>query len=111
MTLKNLTNNTLICRDLKESKSFSDQIFGLLKQSNPRSLLFKTRFGIHTFFLKESIDVIVLDSKYRVVKIKESLKPNSLFFWNPKHSVIIEFPKGTIRKADISQGNHFKLLS
>lgn len=59
-------------------------------------MLFKTRFGIHTFFLKESIDVVVLDRNFTVVKLKKNLKPNRLFFWDPKHLYLLELPKGTI---------------
>ncbi len=96
MILSNLTKKTILSRDLKEAKSFSDQILGLLKKSNPRSLLFKTNAGIHTFGLSEDIDVIVIDTNFKIVKFKKSLKPNSIFFWNPKYNCVIELPKGTI---------------
>jgi uncharacterized protein len=94
MILKNLTTRKIITHELKEAKSLSDRFLGLLKKSNPRFLLFKTRFGIHTFFLKEPIDVVILDEDLKVVKLKENLKPNRLFLWNPIYSLIIEVPKG-----------------
>lgn len=99
MVVLNKTRKTTLTKNLKEAKSFMDSFFGLLRQSNPRSLLFKTRFGIHTFCLKVPIDVIVLDSKFRVVKLQESLKPNRLFFWNPKYNLVIELSEGTINKS------------
>lgn len=99
MILKNLTAGTILTNDLKKVESFSDLALGLLKTSNPRALLFKTHFGIHTFFLKDEIDIIVLGQKNQVVKLKSGLKPNRLFFWNPKYSLSLELPKNTIKAS------------
>lgn len=96
MILKNLTTGKIICQDLKVAESFIDRMFGLLIKSNPRNMLFKTRFGIHTFFLKEPIDLAVLDNDFKVVKIKKNLKPNRLFFWNPKYKLLLELPRNTL---------------
>lgn len=101
--LKNLNTGKIICKDLKIAESFIDRMFGLLLKSNPRNMLFKTRYGIHTFFLREPIDVLVLDQDYKVVKLKQGLKPNSIFLWNPKYSLIIELPINTLKKIDIRQ--------
>jgi uncharacterized protein len=95
-------NNKIITKDLKIAESFIDNALGLLLKSNPRFMLFKTGFGIHTFFMREEIDVVVLDSKNKVVKIKKSLKPNSVFFWNPKYTQVIELPKGKIAQFSIN---------
>lgn len=99
MIIVNLTKQTTLTFHAKQAKSFWDQLLGLHRKSNPRSLLFRTRFGIHTFFLHDPIDVIVLDSKNRVIKIKENMSPNRVFFWNPRYTIVIELPKGTIRKS------------
>lgn len=101
MFIKN--KGKIICKDLKIAKSLLDRIFGLLIKSNPRSMLFKTRFGIHTFFLKEPIDVAVLDGNSKVVKIKQNLKPNRLYFWNPLNPWVLELPQGSIKKFNLSQ--------
>lgn len=105
MIIKNLTKKIIISKDAKFAASFLDRLFGLLIKSNPRSLIFKTRFGIHTFFLKEPIDVVILDKNYKVVKLKVNLKPNRLFFWNPKYFWVIELPKGRIKTNKILLGS------
>ncbi len=69
MILKNKKTGKIICDDIKVAISFNDQLFGLLNPKNPRNMLFRTRFGIHTFFMKEPIDVLVLDQKMNIVKI------------------------------------------
>lgn len=89
----------------KECTSLLDKSLGLFVKSNPRCLMFKTRFGIHTLFLKETIDVLVLDKKGKVVKMGNSLRPNSFFFWNPKYNLVIEFPEGTIKKTETDLGD------
>ena len=104
MVLKNLTKKTILTTDLKEAESLVDQIFGLLKQSNPRSLLFRTRFGIHTFGLKDSIDVLVLDKTQKVVKLAQ-VSPGSLFFWKPLYNLVIELPKGVLKKSKTKTGD------
>ena len=109
MKLVNKITDQIICKDLKVCESFIDRMFGLLIPGNPRSLMFKTRFGIHTFFLKEEIDVLVLDSLGQVVDLKQDLKPNRLFFWNPKFSDIIELKAGTVKKFRIKVGPVLKI--
>lgn len=110
MTLKNLTRKTIITKDLKEAKSFLDQLLGLNRQSNPKSLLFKTRFGIHTFGLKEEIDMLVLDQNWRVVKLA-TIKPGNFFFWNPKYEIVIELSRGSIKKSKTNLGDIMLSLS
>ncbi len=109
MILKNVSKDIIITKDLKEVKTILDKFLGLIRKSNPRFLFFKTRFGIHTFFLKEPIDVIVLDKKFKVIKIKEGLTPYRLFFWSPKYNLVLELPKSTIQKTKTEVGNLLKI--
>lgn len=110
MILKNLTKNTTLTTDLKECVSFKDKNLGLLDLKNTRSLLFKTRFGIHTFGLRETIDIIVLNRGLKVVKLKYDLKPNRIFFWNPLFSIVIELPKETLTKSNTKVGDILKII-
>lgn len=80
-----------------------DRMFGLLITDNPRNLLFKTRFGIHTFFLKDPIDILILNQEFKIVKIKKDLKPNKFFFWNPKFNLILELKTRTIEKLKLKK--------
>lgn len=109
MILKNKTTNKTVCKDLKICSSFIDQLFGLLLPSNPRNLLFKTRFGIHTFFLKNAIDIVVLDEDMKVRVMKQDLDPNKLFFWNPRYFWVLELPKGTIKTYKIKPDDIFSI--
>lgn len=109
MILKNLTSGKTICKDLKICSSFLDRALGLLVPNNPRNLAFNTRFGIHTFFLKAPIDLLILDTKLKVVILKQNLKPGKLFFWNPSYSWVIELNKNSVRKFQIKEGDRLSI--
>ncbi len=68
--------------------SLIKKTLGLYDKTN-KAIYFQTRFGIHTFFMKNDIQVIILDDENYVVKNK-IVKPNSIFFWNPKYKDVIE---------------------
>ena len=76
-----------------------------------KALVFKTRFGIHTFFLKLPIDVIVLDKNKKAVIIKRSLKPNRIFFWNIMYDTVVELPKNSIQISKTEEGDLLELIS
>lgn len=97
--------NAVICKDLKKAESFIDRMFGLLLASNPRNMVFETRFGLHTICLTKPVDIVILNSDYRIVKIKKALKPNSLLFWNPIHSLVLELEDGTIDKYNLRKND------
>ena len=63
--------------------------------------MLKTHFGIHTFGLKFPIDILILNNNNKVVSIKENLKPNKIFLWNPIYEKVVELPRGTIEKKAI----------
>lgn len=92
------------------AKHIKNKHIGLMGAKKPYPVFFKTRFGIHTFFLKFPIDVLILDENNRVVKMAQNLKPNSIFVWNPKYSKVVELPAGAISKNKILVENEIKLI-
>lgn len=93
----------------KQASTFWQKSLGLLVTKKIKPLFFQTRWGIHTFGMTEPIDVVILD-KQRVVAIKEDMKPNSIFLWNPKYKDVLELPKGSIEQWKIKQGSKIKIL-
>lgn len=71
-------------------------------------IYFETRLGIHTFFVRHPIDVLILDKDFIVRKLKKGLVPWRLLFWNPKYFRVVEGPVGFIRNNKIKTNN--KLL-
>ena len=99
---------------LKIAGGFWENAVGLLawhsgKWQLYQGLLINTRFGIHTFGMTRSIDLLILDQQDQVVIIKENLKPWHLFFWNPHYSRVIEGATGIIKSKAIKVGDRVKL--
>jgi len=86
-------------------KSFLKKSLGLIGKEKPQAIFFRTRYGIHTFGMRFPIDVIILDEKNKVVKLKEHLQPNKFFFWNLRYNNVVELPDGIIKKEQIFYGD------
>ncbi|MCL5438762.1 MAG: DUF192 domain-containing protein [Patescibacteria group bacterium] len=96
---------------VKILRSFKEKTIGLLNAKKAIPVFIKTRFGIHTFGLKFSIDVLVLDKNDKVVKISKNLRPDRIFLWNPVFNKIVELPSGEINKNKIKIGDKIRIIS
>jgi uncharacterized membrane protein (UPF0127 family) len=90
--------------------TISQASIGLLSAKKAYPVYFKTRFGIHTFGMKFPIDVLVLDDKYRTVRMISGLVPNRLFVWPPIYYHVLELPEGYISKNAIGIGEKINLI-
>lgn len=103
----NKTRKTILAKEIQTRKGLG-KIFGLMGKEKPETIIFKTRFGIHTFFLKFPIDVSVLDKKNKVVFLKKGVKPNRVLIWNIKFDRVIELPAGALEKSKTKKGDFIK---
>ena len=101
----NLTKGNILADNVKAAKNYWQEAKGLIGAEKAEPMLFKTRWGIHTFGVKFPIDVVIFGKNGRVEKIKIGLKPNRLFFWNPKFRNVLELPEGAINKAGLKIGD------
>jgi len=86
-----------------EAKSFKQRLFGLMFKKNiDYCLLFNKCNSIHTFFMKENIDVVMTDKNNNVLYIKKNLKKNSIIF--PKKGIYktYEFPANFIKDLNLN---------
>lgn len=79
------------------AKNFKDKLFGLIGKKNiDYGLLIKNCKSIHTFFMRESIDVLLLDNNNKVLKINRNIKPNKILIYkNKKRTNILELPNNS----------------
>lgn len=105
MKIINKTKQTTLAEEVIIPTTLIDQSLGLLKYKTPRAMLLKTHFGIHTFGMRYPIDVLILNEQNHVVAIKENMKPNTIFVWNPNYETVLELPPGTIKKAKTILGD------
>lgn len=87
-----------------EAKTFKQRFFGLMFKKNINyCLLFKKCNSIHTFFMKEKIDVVMTDKNNKVLYIKKNMKKNRIIL--PKKGVYntYEFPNNFIKDLEINE--------
>jgi hypothetical protein len=101
--IRNTTQNTILAKEFSVQKGLG-KITGLLGKNEAKTIVFTTRFGIHTFFLKFPIDLIVLDNK-GVVKMAKTVMPNRIVIWNICFKTVIELPLGILSKTRTKTGD------
>lgn len=83
------------CIELKECKTFSSRLLGFMfKKDISSSLLFDRCDSIHTFFMKENIDVIMCDRNNNVLFFYKDLPKNKIIWPKKGVSRIFETPSG-----------------
>ena len=82
---------------VKIAKSFKDKLLGLMYQKNiDYCLLITNCKSIHTFFMLENIDVLLLDKNNRILMINRNVKPNKVLIFNNKNKTnILELPNNS----------------
>ncbi len=82
---------------VKIAKSFKDKLLGLMYQKNiDYGLLITNCKSIHTFFMLENIDVLLLDKNNRILMINKNVKPNKVLIFNNKNKTnILELPNNS----------------
>jgi uncharacterized membrane protein (UPF0127 family) len=85
--------------------SLPEKLLGLSFKENIQPVYFETRFGIHTFFVKKAIDVVICDDDFIVRKIVRSMKPWKVLIWNPKYKKVLELPTNYKKYSKITIGD------
>ena len=99
----------MVTLKVRELKGWREKIAGLIGKEKAESVLIRTRFGIHTFFLKFPIDVVILDNQNKVVRTK-TIRSNRTFLWNPIYEKVLELPAGTIKEKKIKIEQEIKII-
>jgi len=110
MRISNETKHVAFPVVVREMKHFSEKLLGLLYPGRPEAVYFRARFGIHTFFMKHPIDVLVLDHDFRIVAIRHSLRPWRFFFWSFRYSRVLELPIDSIQRSGTELGDKLELI-
>ncbi len=93
---------------VKEANTFIKKLKGLMfiKEFN-YILKFKTN-GIHTFFMKTNIDVILTDKEDKILYIYRNLKPNKIILPKRKVKYTYEMPVNYIKNIKIGDNLNLK---
>ncbi len=110
MKIINTSKNSTLAENANTAETYAEKAKGLIGARESRALFFETRWGIHTFGMKFPIDVVVFDEQNVVRALKENLKSNSYFFWNPRYKNVLELSAGTIKKTLTVISDTIKIL-
>ena len=111
MMIKNKTKGTLITGNKKVLSSILSKATGLMFSRKILDIGYvfvfdiSRRIDLHMFFVFFPIDVLFLDKQKKVVEIKESFMPFSIYISKNKASYVIELPKGSIKKTKTKVGD------
>jgi hypothetical protein len=92
--------------------TYNKRLRGLIGEKNIKfGMLFINCNAIHTYFMKEEIDVIGLNENYEIIFIKRNVKRNKMIILhrNIKKTSILELPKNT--SLELQLGDKINLKS
>lgn len=103
----NVTRNTLLARSVEVASSAAKRSKGLLgRRKLPRGegLWIVPCEAVHTFGMQFAIDLIYLDRRHRIKKIRTNVPPWRMSACLTAHSVI-ELPAGSIQRTKAQPGD------
>ena len=84
------------------ANTFKKRLFGLMGKKNIKKGLFfpKTR-SIHTFFMKEAIDIIMIDKDNNVIYYQKNMPKNKILIKKKAYHTI-ELPNNSLNNININ---------
>jgi uncharacterized membrane protein (UPF0127 family) len=110
--VRNLTRNTELADKAELAGSGAKRSKGLLGRkglARGEGMWIVPCEAVHTFFMQFPIDLVYLDRKLRIKKIRGNVRPWRISACVAAHSVI-ELPAGTIRDTRTERGDTLEIL-
>ena len=109
--IRNLTRNTELGTSIEIADTSAKRRTGLLKHSGlapGEGLWILPCESVHTFFMKFPIDLVYLDKKRTVRKVRHAVQPWRMSACFTAHS-IIELPAGAARASGTVAGDQLEI--
>ena len=109
--VRNLTRNTVLADHADVADTSAKRRTGLLKHTGlaeGEGLWIAPCEGVHSFFMKFTIDVLYLDRKYRVRKLRPHMAPWKISLCLQADSVL-ELPAGAIAATGTERGDQLEI--
>ena len=110
--IRNLTRNTELGASIDIAESSEARRTGLLKHTGLKpgeGLWIVPCESVHTFFMKFAIDLVYLDQKHVVRKVRHAVGPWRLSACLSAHS-IIELPAGAAKASGTQAGDQLEIV-
>jgi hypothetical protein len=108
--IRNLTRSSVLATEAGLADTTAKRCVGLLKHDGlppGHGLWIVPCEGIHTFGMKFAIDVVFLDRKKRVLKVRHGMKPRRISLCLLAHSVI-ELPAASVEPTSTRRGDQLE---
>lgn len=112
MVIRNATRNTRLADNLEIAGSGYKRSKGLLGRKELEAgagMWIVPCEAVHTFFMQFPIDLVYLDRRHRVKKVKSCVPPWRISACLSAHSVV-ELPAGTIHETQTEPGDMIEIL-
>lgn len=112
LEVRNLTRGTILATELEVAGSGGTRRKGLLGRDGlapGEGLWIVPCESVHTFFMRFPIDLVYLDRKHRVRKVRHTVGAWRLSACLTAHS-ILELPAGTAKASQTQRGDTLELL-
>jgi hypothetical protein len=109
--VRNLTRNVVLADAAEVADSSAKRRTGLLKHSSLEpgdGLWIVPCEAVHSFGMKFTIDVLYLDRKRKVKKVRPEMAPRRMSACLTAHSVL-ELPAGTIARTATQAGDQLEI--
>ncbi len=109
----NESRGTRLAWRIRRAATFATRLRGLLGRDaldEGEGLLIEPCSGIHTFFMRFSIDVLFLDDDGRVVQALDAVAPWRASRIYPKARKVLELPAGTSRGSATVPGDRIAIF-
>lgn len=88
--------------EIEYANTFIKRFIGLMgKKKITKGIFFPKTRSIHTFFMKDMIDVIIINKENNIIYYQKCVKPNRIIIKGKGYHTI-ELPKGRIDKITIN---------
>jgi hypothetical protein len=111
LRVRNLTKNTLLADRADIADTSATRNKGLLKHTglaDGEGLWIVPCEGVHSFFMKFAIDVVFINKKRVVTKLRPNMVKSRIAFSVRAHSTL-ELPVGMIQKSQTAVGDQLDL--
>ena len=112
MVVRNLTRNTVLANRADVADTSAKRRTGLLKHDHldpGQGLWIVPCESVHSFFMKFPIDLVYLDRKKKVRKVRHCMVPWRLSACLSAHS-ILELPAGAVAATGTQRGDQLEIV-
>jgi uncharacterized membrane protein (UPF0127 family) len=112
LVARNLDTGTVIARRVTVAERRIQRAVGLLSRDHldaDEGLLIVPCRGVHTWFMRFTIDIVALDAEGHVVDAVSSLKPWRMRLPRERSFSVLELPEGTLASSETQIGHRIQL--